>query len=113
MATILGGAAAFGAPRFRVYARCLPDYISALAREAYERRNAALASIKTPAGVHARQEWARRTLWELIGGQPERTPLETKSAGSFERAGYRVEKLSYESRPRTARPREPVHPVGG
>jgi dienelactone hydrolase len=90
---------ALGEPRFRVYARCLPDYLSALARDAYQRRNAALEAIKTPAAVRVRQEWVRRTLWELIGGQPERTPLETKQAGSFERAGYRVEKLSYESQP--------------
>jgi dienelactone hydrolase len=95
--TLLGGTAALSAPRFRVYARCLPDYLAALARDAYERRNAALAQVKTPAEVRARQEWARRTLWDLIGGQPERTPLATKQAGSFERTGYRVEKLSYES----------------
>lgn len=86
-------------PRFRVYARCLPDYLAALARDAYQRRNAALALVKSPAEVRTRQEWARRTLWELIGGQGERTPLETKQAGGFERAGYRLEKLSYESRP--------------
>jgi len=97
--TLLGGTVALGEPRFRVYARCLPDHLAGLARDAYQRRNAALALVKTPAGVRARQEWARRTLWELIGGQLERTPLETKQAGSFERSGYRLEKLSYESRP--------------
>ena len=97
--TLFGGAAALGAPRFRLYARCLPDYLAALARDAYERRNAALELVKTPADVRARQKWVRRTLWELIGGQPERTPLETKQADGFERSGYRLEKLSYESRP--------------
>jgi dienelactone hydrolase len=97
--TLLGGTVALGEPRFRVYARCLPDHLAGLARDAYQRRNAALALVKTPADVRARQEWARRTLWELIGGQSERTPLETKQAGGFERTGYRLEKLSYESRP--------------
>jgi len=95
----VGGAAALGAPRFRVYARCLPDYLAGLARDAYQRRNAALALVKSPAEVRARQEWARRTLWELIGGEPERPSLETRQAGAFERTGYRLEKLSYESRP--------------
>ena len=99
LSTLLLGSAAFGSPRFRVYARCLPDYLAALARDAYERRNAALALVKTPADVRARQEWVRRTLWDLIGGQSERTPLATKQAGRFERTGYRLEKLSYESRP--------------
>jgi hypothetical protein len=97
--TLLGGTVALGEPRFRVYARCLPGYLAALAREAYERRNAALAQIQTPADVRARQAWARRTLWNLIGGQPERTPLDPKPAGGFERRGYRLEKLSYASRP--------------
>lgn len=97
--TLLGGAAAFGEPRFRVYARCLPNYLASLARDAYELRNKALAQVTTPADVRARQAWARRTLWELIGGQPERTPLDTKQAGGFNRSGYRLEKLSYESRP--------------
>ncbi len=97
--TLLGGAAALGEPRFRVYARCLPNYLASLAREAYDLRNAALERIKTPGELRARQEWARRTLWDLVGGQPERTPLGTQQAGSFERSGYRLEKLSYESRP--------------
>ena len=97
--TLLGGVAAFGAPRFRVYARCLPNYLASLARDAYELRNKALAQVKTPADVRTRQAWARRTLWELIGGQPERTPLDTKPAGNLNRSGYRVEKLSYQSWP--------------
>lgn len=97
--TLLGGAAAFGEPRFRVYARCLPNYLAALARDAYDLRNAALEQVKTPEVLRARQEWIRHTLWDLIGGQPERAPLDTKQAGGFERSGYRLEKLSYESWP--------------
>lgn len=37
--------------------------------------------------------------WKLVGGMPERTPLEQRTVGSFEREGYRVEKIVYQSQP--------------
>ena len=85
--------------RYRTYARCLPDYLSRLAREAYDKRNAEVAKLTTPAAIRARQTWVRNTFWRLVGGEPARTPLNTKVVGSFDRPGYRVEKLVYESQP--------------
>jgi dienelactone hydrolase len=82
------------------YSRCLPDYLRALARTAYERRNHEIAGLSTPAAITARQQWARETFWRLIGGKPDPTPLNIRTTGAFERPGYRVEKLIYESRPR-------------
>ncbi len=84
---------------YRDYSRGLPDYLRGLARQAYERRNRELAKLTTPEAVRARQEWARETFWRLVGGGPERTPLNARVTGSFERAGYRLEKIVYESRP--------------
>src|ERR1035438_1457054 len=86
---LAGGTAALGEPRFRLYARCLPDYLTALARQAYQRREAALARIKTPDDLRARQEWVRRTFWQLTGGQPERPPLNLQQTGGVTRQGYR------------------------
>jgi dienelactone hydrolase len=115
--TLLGGLAslspALHAARFRVYSRCLPDYLAALAREAYERRNAALAGIQTAGDVRARQQWVRRTFWELVGGEPERTPLALQSAAGFERKGYKLEKLSYESAPGVRIPANLYTPTTG
>ena len=85
--------------RYRDYSRCLPDYLAAIARDAYERRNQALAQLTTVDAIRARQRWARDTFWQLIGGMPERTPLEQRTTGTFERDGYRVEKIVYQSRP--------------
>ena len=85
---------------FHHYSRCLPDYLRGLAAKAVERRNAELAKLVSPAAVQARQTWARETLWKLIGGIPERTPLNPRATGSFAREGYKVEKVIYESRPR-------------
>ena len=105
-----GGAALLGRPAlaqkpypgtaYRNYPRCLPDYLRALAEEAYERRNREIARLTTPEAVRTRQQWARDTFWKLVGGEPERTPLEARTVGSFERDGYRVEKVVYQSRPR-------------
>lgn len=85
---------------YRDYSKCLPEYLSALARAAYEHRKSQLALLTSPAAIRDRQQWARRTFWELIGGEPERTPLNPRVTGEFERAGYRLQKIVYESRPR-------------
>lgn len=84
---------------YRNYPRSLPDVLRSLAREAYERRTEQIRKVKTVQDVRARQEWARQTFWKLIGGAPERTPLNLRTTGVFEREKYRVEKLVYESRP--------------
>jgi len=84
---------------FHPYPRCLPDYLRGLAKKAVEKRNAALGKLVSPAAIDARQKWVRATLWKLIGGVPERTPLNARTTGSFEREGYRVEKVIYESQP--------------
>jgi dienelactone hydrolase len=85
--------------RYRDYSRCLPDYIRAQAEAAYRRRNAALAKLTTPGAIRQRQRWVAETFWKLAGGRPERTPLNARTTGAFEREGYRVEKVVYESQP--------------
>lgn len=93
------GAQAAPPIHYREYARCLPDYLSALAADAYTRRSDRIAKLKTPAAIREYQAWARRTFLQLAGPLPERTPLNFRTTGSFERNGYRVEKVVYESRP--------------
>jgi dienelactone hydrolase len=84
---------------YRNYSRCLPDYLRGLAQEAYERRNRAIAGLTTPQAVSRRQAWVRETFWKLVGGQPQRTPINARVTGSFDRPNYRVEKVIYESLP--------------
>ena len=86
-----------GAP-YRNYAHCLPAYLRELALAAYKRRNEDLAKLTTPEAVFERRRWARQKFWSLIGGQPERTPLNPRTTGTFERPAYRVEKVVFESR---------------
>jgi dienelactone hydrolase len=84
---------------YRDYSRCLPNYIGGLAQAAYTKREQAIGLVKTPGALQERQVWSRETLWKLIGGTPERTPLNAHTLGRFEREGYVVEKVIYESRP--------------
>ena len=84
---------------YREYARVLPDYLRALAARAYEKRNGEIARLTSAAAIQARQLWVRETFWKLVGGEPRRTPLNVRTMGGFEREGYRVEKLVYESVP--------------
>ena len=85
--------------RYRDYSRCLPDYLRTLADRAYRLRNGEIAKLTSPAAIRERQQWATRTFWTLVGGMPERTPLNARTVGSFEREGYRLEKVIYESQP--------------
>ena len=98
--------------QYRTYARCLPDYLTRLAAEAYQRRARALDALRTPADIGARQRWVRETFWKLVGGEPLRTPLHVKTVGTFRRSGYRVDKITYESQPEIVIPANLYIPDG-
>ena len=69
---------------YRDYSKCLPDYLSALARAAYEKRNRELSRLTNPSAISARQRWVRETFWEIVGGRPERTPLNGRVTGKLD-----------------------------
>src|ERR1700730_3086863 len=71
---------------YRDYSRCLPDFLRDLADRAYRMRTGEVAKLTTPAAVRARQEWVTETFWTLVGGKPERTPLNARTVKSFERS---------------------------
>ena len=84
---------------YRDYSRCWPDYLRELAKQAYQQRNVEIAKLRSAATIAKRQQWVRDTFWQIVGGMPERTPLRPQTLGSFDRPGYRLEKVVYESRP--------------
>ena len=103
----------FPGTAYRDYPRCLPDYLRDLAQQVYQRRNREIERLKTPEAIRARQRWARETFWKLAGAELERTPLDAQKIGSFERAGYRVDKVLYQSRPRFHVPANLYVPTSG
>ena len=95
--------------RYRDYSRCLPDYLRLHAERAYRLRNAEIARLTTPAAIRERQRWVTQTFWKLKGGMPERTPLNARTMGSFEREGYRAGEGRLRKPARLSHFREPLH----
>lgn len=75
-------------------------YLTGIARRQWEERNARVSAFRTPAEVKEWQAYIRRTMLSQIGGFPEKTPLNPRITGTLDRAGYRIEKLIFESQPR-------------
>jgi cephalosporin-C deacetylase-like acetyl esterase len=77
----------------------LTDYLDDIAAKETAARRAAIASITTRAEAEARQREVRQKILTLIGGLPEKTPLNPKVLGSTKAEGFRIEKILYESQP--------------
>ena len=82
------------------YSHDLERYLVRLASAARERRKQIINAISTPQGILERQKVGTEQIWKMLGGPFERTPLNPRITGTVERSGYRIEKLTFESRPR-------------
>ncbi|HEV3060531.1 MAG TPA: acetylxylan esterase [Vicinamibacterales bacterium] len=82
------------------YSHDLERYLERVANEARERRTHIVNAISTRQQVVDRQKAVVAELWKMLGGPHERTPLNARVTGILERSGYRIEKLTFESRPR-------------
>jgi len=77
-----------------------PRYMTAQMNEARARRLAELRAMRSEADVRARIEKVRATVWKLLGGKFEKTPLNPQIVGTIDRRDYRIEKVIFESQPR-------------
>lgn len=82
------------APRKMLY-----TYLRAEAQKHFDARRKEIAGLSTPEQVRKRQETLKAKFIESIGGFPAKTPLNARTVGKEQRAGYRIEKVIYESRP--------------
>ena len=82
------------------YSRDLERYLVRLSNEARERRQRVVRAIATREDVIDRQKTVVAELWNMLGDQPVRTPLNPRISGTIDRPGYRIEKLTFESRRR-------------
>lgn len=64
-----------------------------------EERASRVAALRTEAQWLRRQDEIRRTLMDIVGPFPERTPLNPRIVGVVEKEDYRMEKVIYESMP--------------
>jgi cephalosporin-C deacetylase-like acetyl esterase len=88
-----------GQEEFRSIRKMLPDSLKAIAFRHLAEREKRVAGLSTRAEIESRQRVIRETILRAIGGLPERTPLHPKVTGILKRAGYRIEKVIFESQP--------------
>ncbi len=79
--------------------RMLPDAFNARAFALLDERDAEIARLRTARDVERRGRRVRETILEMIGGLPERTPLNARVVATLERPGFVIEKILFESRP--------------
>ena len=77
----------------------LTNYLDDIAAKETAARRATIAVITTRAQAEARQREVRKKILTLIGGLPEKTPLNAKSLGTTQADGFRIEKILYQSQP--------------
>lgn len=75
-------------------------YLLDKAEEAYGARRERFEAMETAEDVEARQERMRAFFWEQLGGELERTPLNSQVVDTLERDGYTVKKILFESQPK-------------
>lgn len=71
-------------------------------KEAFDhlkKRQQNVAQIETPEEWKQRQEWIRRSLHEVVGSFPAKTPLNARVMRTITRNDYRVEHVIFESQP--------------
>lgn len=77
-----------------------PAYLSLEMNRARSRRLEDLAAIHSVAQMQDRATMIRSKLWKLIGGVPEKTPLNPQVTGTLDRGQYRIENIIFESFPK-------------
>jgi cephalosporin-C deacetylase-like acetyl esterase len=77
----------------------LTSYLDDIAAKETAARRTTIAAITTRAQAEARQREVPKKILTLIGGLPNKTPLNAKVLGSTQAEGFRIEKILYESQP--------------
>jgi cephalosporin-C deacetylase-like acetyl esterase len=65
----------------------------------YAERDRLIAALQTPEDWERRQAWVRKTVLQLAGPFPEKTPIRSRILDSIQCDGYRIEKIIFESFP--------------
>ncbi len=83
----------------RLASEMLDRYLTGIAEQFWKSRADRLTAMTGPDQVEARQAEIRQKMLRMLGPFPPKSPLNPHVTGSFERKGYRVENVIYESRP--------------
>lgn len=86
-------------PGFKNASGYLYDYLSGQAYEQLNSRSTEIRDISDFEGWQSRQQYIRKTLFDIVGPFPEKTPLNARITKTIQKEGFRVEHIIYESRP--------------
>ena len=81
------------------YPHMVHDYYVARVRAIHQERSERLRSIKTKRQAVLYQQEVRKAISRAFSPRPRRTALKPRITGVLQRSGYRIEKLTFESRP--------------
>jgi dienelactone hydrolase len=86
-------------PPLNRFPRMMQDWLMERVRAAEARGNALRTAVKTKADAEAYVKSVQERIRQSFGPLPEKTPLKAKVMRVFEREGYRIENILFESRP--------------
>jgi dienelactone hydrolase len=71
-----------------------------MAQQELDKRESAVAAVRTTADAERRKKWVRETLLDVLGGLPDYNgPLQARITGRLEAGSYTIEKVIFESLP--------------
>ena len=85
--------------RFSDAPNALYHHLAGQAFELLDKRTNTIAAIHSLPDWKKRQEFVRKTLLDIVGPFPAKTPLNPRVTGIIVKEGYKVENIIYESRP--------------
>ncbi len=77
----------------------LNRYLDNIADQHLAARTTTVAAITTRAEAESRQREVRTKILALVGGLPEKTPLNARSLGTTQADGFRIERILFDSQP--------------
>lgn len=77
----------------------LYHHIASQAYNQLDKRANIISEIHTLSDWQERQEWERKTLMDIVGPFPEKTPLNAKITKKIDKGEFRVEHIIFESQP--------------
>lgn len=80
-------------------ANALYHHIAGQAYASLQKRGQAVGSIRSLAQWQQRQQWLKKTLQEAVGTFPEKTPLNAVITKAYDKEGFRLENILYQSQP--------------
>jgi len=94
-----GGRGTHNWPEFSDAPNALYHHVANQAYADLDKRSEKVAVIHTLSQWQQRQQWLKKTLQEVVGTFPAKTPLNATVTKTYDKDGYRLENIIYESQP--------------